>query len=322
MLLLFLLISAMPLVRHPLWEHFVSDLTAIKYLGLGCLACALAHCLLTRRTPALAGSVQALAMAALCLWAIMSGVFWGAPIAWAQSPALSYASFLMLLVIALGLLDSWKRLGHVLWAMIAAVAIASLYVVREWQEFHLMYAHFRPGWVTGDPNYFTVSALVGLPLALVFCGRSQSWWKRMVARGSALLTLAAVALAASRGGLLGLGAMGAWIAWQKRRLGVFLLLGALVTPPLLLWPRSPLNRLMHPSVSDIKSSNTRLALWQAGMAMVEAHPLRGIGLGQFKSEVEEYAVGHQDLDHIAHNSYLALASELGLPALAAYLLIL
>ncbi|MGH9477021.1 MAG: O-antigen ligase family protein, partial [Terriglobales bacterium] len=322
MLLLFLLISAMPLVRHPLWEHFMSDLTAIKYLGLGCLACALFHCLWQRKLPALTASPQAVGMVALCSWAVITGFVWGAPIAWQQSPALSYLSFLLLLVVVLGLVDTWPRLQQVLWATIAAVAIASLYVVREWQEYHLIYAHFRPGWVTGDPNYFTASALVGLPLALVFCGRGRPLWQRGLALGCALLSLAAMGLAASRGGLLGLAAMGGWLAWRKRRLSIFVLLAALALPPLLLWSRSPLNRLMHPSASDIKSTDTRLALWQAGLHMIESHPLTGIGLGQFKAEVEDYAVGHKDLDHIAHNSYLALAAEMGLPALVAYLLIL
>ncbi|MGH9412167.1 MAG: O-antigen ligase family protein [Terriglobales bacterium] len=308
----------MPLVRDPLWEHFMSDLSSVKYLGLGCLLYAAAYCMLRRRLPALWGSLPAAAMTALCAWAAGSFLTLGAPIAWDKSPLFSYTCFLMLLVVTVSVVDNWRRFEHVLWAMVVSVSIASLYIVREWQEYHNIYAQFRPGWVTGDPNYFTASALIGLPLALAFCGRGWALWKRLFAGGCALLTLAAAGLAASRGGLLGLLAMTGWLAWKKRHLGVFVLLVSLAAPPLLLWSRSPLNRLMHPSASDIKSSNTRLALWQAGLNMIEQHPLRGIGLGEFKAEVERYAAGHDDLDHIAHNTYLALAAEMGLPALMLY----
>jgi len=322
MLLFYLLISAMPLTRDPLWEHFVSDLTAIKFLGLGCLAYAFWHCMVARRAPALGRAPEARMMLALCAWAALSWLTLGAPIAWEQSPLLSYLSFFLLLLITLCVVDSWPRLEQVLWAAVAAVAVASLYILREWQEYHNVYANFRPGWVTGDPNYFTASALIGLPLALAFCSARLAWWKRLAAAGCVLLTLLAIALAASRGGMLGLGAMSLVFAWRKRCLALLLLACLAAVPPLLLWRSSPLNRLLHPSVSDTESSDSRLALWHAGLAMIAVHPLTGIGLGEFKPEVERYAAQHQDLDHIAHNSYLELAAEMGLPALAAFLLIL
>lgn len=322
MVLFYLLISAMPLLRDPLWEHFLSDLTAIKYLGLACLLYAAWYCLVRRRAPQLWTSAPALAMTGLCVWAAGSWFALGAPIAWDKSPLLSYTSFLLLLIVTVSVVDDWRRFEHVLWAIVLSVSIASLYIVREWQEYHAVYAQFRPGWITGDPNYFTASALVGLPLALAFCSRSLPAWKRLCAAGCTLLTLVATAFAASRGGMIGLLAMAAWYAWKKKHLGVFVLLLVLAAPPLLLWSRSPLNRLIDPSASDVKSSDTRLALWQAGLNMITQHPLHGIGLGEFKVEVEQYAAGHKDLDHIAHNTYLALAAEMGLPALLLYLTML
>lgn len=322
MVLFYLLISAMPLVRDPLWEHFMSDLTAIKYLGLACLLYAAWYCLLRRRLPQLWSSVPALAMVGLCVWAAGSWFTLGAPVPWDQSELLSYTCFLMLLVVTLSVVDNWKRFEYVLWAMVLSVSIASLYIVREWQEYHNVYAQFRPGWVTGDPNYFTASALIGVPLALAFCGKALPAWKRLLAAGCALLTLIAMGLAASRGGMIGLVIMAGWFAWKKKRLGVFVLLAVLAAPPLLLWSRSPLNRLVDPNSGDVKSSDTRLALWQAGLNMVEQHPLHGVGLGEFKAEVQRYAAGHKDLDHIAHNTYLALAAEMGLPALLLYLAML
>lgn len=322
MLLFYLLISGMPLVRDPLFERFMSDLTAIKYLGVLCLAYAAWHCALARRGPGLWQAPQARWFELLCLWAAASWLLMGVPLAWDQSPLLSYVSFALLLIITLCVVDTWPRMEHVLWAVIFAVALASLYILREWQEYHAVYADFRPGFVTGDPNYFTASALVGLPLALLFGGRAMAWWKRLVARGCALLTVLAIGLAASRGGLLGLGALLAFLCWRKRRWGTLALALCLAIPPLALWSNSPLNRLLHPTISDQKSSNTRLALWQAGLHMVTDHPLTGIGLGNFKVEVQAYAAGHKALDHIAHNTYLELAAEMGVPALLAYILVL
>ena len=320
--LLYLLISAMPLTRDPLWEHFVSDLTAIKFLGLGCLAYAFWHCMVARRGPGLLRAPEARWMQALCAWAAISWLTLGAPIAWEQSPLLSYCSFFLLLVITLCVVDTWQRLEQVLWAAVAAVGIAGLYILREWQEYHNVYAHFRPGWITGDPNYFTASALIGLPVALAFSCAPIEWWKRAVAAGCMLVTLVAVGLAASRGGLLGLGAMALVFAWRKHCLAILLLACMAALPPLILWQNSPLNRLLHPTISDTQSSDSRLALWQAGVDMIAAHPVAGIGLGEFKPEVEEYAAQHKDLDHIAHNTYLELAAEMGVPALCGFLLIL
>jgi len=320
MLLLYLLVSAMPLTRDPLWERFLSDLTAIKYLGLACLVAAFAHCALVRRAPALWHSAQSQCMQWFCLWAAVSWLCWGAPIAWDQSPLLSYLSFLALLVIVFGLVDTWPRFEHTLWAMVVAVAVASLYILREWQKYHNVYADFRPGWVTGDPNYFTASALIGLPLALMFSGCPGAWWKRAAARVCALITLLAIGLAASRGGMLGLATLLVYLAWRKRHLRWLALAVVLALPPLLLWSHSPLNRLLHPTASDNKSTDTRLALWQAGLRMVATHPLTGIGLGNFKPEVEVYAADHANLDHIAHNAYLEIAAEMGLPALAVFAL--
>ncbi len=322
MLFFYFLISAMPLLRDPLWEHFMSDLTAVKYLGSACLAYALWHLAITHRWPAFMSTPQARWFLFLVLWAAGSYLIYGPHLPWDQSPILSYISFLLLFIITLSIVDNWRRLEHVLWAIIGADALASLYILREWQKYHAVFVDFRPGWVTGDPNYFTASALIGLPLALVFCGAFATRWKRLLAGGAGILMLVAIALAASRGGMLGLGAAVVFLAWRRRRLRLLIALSLLTLPILIVWPNSPLNRLLHPTFSDRQSTDMRLALWQAGMRMIAEHPVTGIGLGNFKFEVQQYAAGHKNLDHIAHNAYMEIAAEMGLPALAAYLLLL
>ena len=58
---------------------------------------------------------------------------------------------------------------------------------------------------------------------------------------------------------------------------------------------------------------------------MEAHPLFGIGLDQFKSVEFYYNPVLNDLEpqpHIAHNTYIQLGAEGGIPTLALYLAIL
>lgn len=322
MILFYLLISAMPLVRHPLWEKFVSDFTVIKYLGSGCLLYALAHGLVARERIPLGESPQVRWTALLVGWAVISFVTQGPPLGWQLSPLMSYFSFFLLIFITMKIVDTPKRLFYVLWAFIASLALASLYVIREWQKYHAVYANFRPGWVTGDPNYYTASVLLGIPLALVLSRELESRLQRTALLGATFIVLAGMALAASRGGLLGLIAGIAFLARRRRRLFRWALIGGILLAPAMFWRTSPLERLLHPTASDQKAANSRLKLWQAGLQMVRDHPLAGIGLGNFKFKVQKYAAHNANLDHIAHNAYLEIAAEMGLPALLLYLLIL
>ena len=66
----------------------------------------------------------------------------------------------------------------------------------------------------------------------------------------------------------------------------------------------------------------RMAHWQAAVEMFVAHPLLGVGIGNYAAVYPGYALPHWDdpLGH-AHNYYLNVAAEAGLIGLAAYLLL-
>ena len=55
--------------------------------------------------------------------------------------------------------------------------------------------------------------------------------------------------------------------------------------------------------------------------MIRSHPLTGIGLGQFKPQISKYT-DDPKLNKLAHNTYLEIASELGLICFALYLWLL
>ena len=56
--------------------------------------------------------------------------------------------------------------------------------------------------------------------------------------------------------------------------------------------------------------------------MIQAHPWAGVGIGNFKPMMLQYREKGSTVDTIAHNTYLEIAAELGLPGLAVYLAVL
>ena len=70
--------------------------------------------------------------------------------------------------------DSLQRLRWVILMAIGSVAYASLHLIREWQKYGGMAAGYRPGWVVGDPNYYSISALLCIPMrrAIIAAGNT------------------------------------------------------------------------------------------------------------------------------------------------------
>lgn len=323
MIFFYVLISVMPLTQHPLWSRFVGELTVIKYLGGVCLLYAILYWGIRRTRPPFFHTTQARAFVLLVLLASASFFSADVVVAWELSPLMSYVSFLLLFFLTIVLIDTLQRLRWTLLVAMGSVAFGSLYVLREWQKYHAVYKDFRPGWVVGDPNYFTVSALLCLPLAFYWVVGRRPRWERFFCLGCLIVTLVAVILAASRGGLLGLVAAFMFISWRHpKRVRVLTLAGVILLPLLLVAPASPVARLLHPTYSDEESAEARKAIWKAGLRMVREHPLTGVGLGNFKPTVEQYAKAGGTPKKIAHNAYLEIAAEMGLPSLLVFLVVL
>ncbi len=203
----------------------------------------------------------------------------------------------------------------------------------------------------GQPNPFGGFMGLALPLALLGAfSQAQILWRGW--RASARLNRQAVFLLAAFGlatvllgaALLASWSRGAWlgsavamlvmlIALPRRLLaglglafGLAALLAALWLAGLL--PNSIVNRLTTAAYVrgvEINPVNyaviERLAHWQAAIAMAQAEPFFGVGLGSYEVVYADYrlinwgeALGH------AHNYYLNLLAETGIFGLAAYLL--
>lgn len=322
MILYCFLIFTLPLMNQRQLALRLGGLTLEKWLGLLCFAYALLCAARRGLRPGLWRSGQARAFLGFYCVAAVSFALLGRPAP--DSMMLVYSSQLLFLATTLILVDSLAALRWALLAAISSLALGSLYLIRDWWTGSALWGlSYRPGFVVGDANYFTAGAVLLLPLAFLFFADSGSRWERAYCSGVVVLTLLAIMLGASRGGFLGLVVAFVLMCWSSRHrwrnlacaTAVLVLLSAAV-------PRTPLERFVHPSGGDQESSQDRLALWQAGLAMFTAHPWSGVGLGNFKQALADYAPPGTDLNFIAHNTYIEMAAEMGWPGLVAFLLIL
>lgn len=68
------------------------------------------------------------------------------------------------------------------------------------------------------------------------------------------------------------------------------------------------------------SAKNRVEVWKGGLMMVQDHPFFGVGYGLFQHMITYYWSGGRPID--AHNTYLIIAAEMGIPALLVFLLII
>lgn len=322
MLLVLLLIGILPLKQHPLWTGSGGMFSGIKVVGAACAVYAVVHCSRRGHWPNYLGTWQARWFLLFALLTFSSYLRTG--LVFSSMYMLGLTSLLLLYFVLVSVIDSPKRLRWAVLAAVASLGWASLYVLREWQQNHGWATQYRGAWVVGDENHFAVSAICAIPLAWGMVQQEKIRWKGWLAKACLLLTLTATLLAASRGGLLGLLAALLFVAARskqgKRNLVVLLLLIGAFN---ILYPRSPLRRLLDPNLSDTGSENAHRASWQAGLNMVREHPLAGVGVGAFKSQMGRYAPDWwTGSNFMAHNAYISVAAELGIPGLLLFLSIL
>lgn len=323
MIFYYLLIWILPRVNDPLWSHRIGPLTGFECLGILSLTYAGFHLTISRTRHLFFLTWQARTLIVLYSVALVSALIKGRGISLSNSALIVYTSATFLFFITLALVDSLARLKWTMFVMVGSYAFTSLYLIREWRVGRHIWANFRPGWIAGDANYFSAAAMCSILLSFYLMQARRPQWERLYYFGCLFITLIAFTLAASRGGFFGLAASSLFVIWHsRRRIRNFAILSAFLLPMLFLLPQSPIHRLLHPEIGAKQSERYHLEAWTAGFQMIKSHPITGIGLGNFKSEMPAYNLPGNTYDSIAHNMFIEIAAELGLPALVLFLAII
>jgi O-antigen ligase len=323
MIFLYILVFEMPFYRHPILDAGSGLFTLVKAVGALGLAAALVY-VLARGIPDYLETRQAKLFMAMVGMAILSFLRNGRPPNLeVGSPILIYISMVVFFVIIVSMVDTADKIRRSLLVANVSIACASFYILREFQLYHNLYALFRPaGTIVGDSNYFSMAGMLALPIGYFYFTAEKRPFYRWSTLVCVVITSIAIAVSGSRGGLLALVAFVCFVVYRSRhRARNFFILVLILLPPMLLVPRNPIIRMMHPDYADRAAAHVRIETWRAGLGMWRDYPILGIGLGEFKPHIAAYA-GDPKLSKLAHNTYLEILSELGIVCLLLYLWLL
>jgi len=163
------------------------------------------------------------------------------------------------------MVGSLKRLRWAVLVALASVTWGSLYVIRQWQQYHNLYAGFRTfGGLAGDPNYYAVTIVLWVPLISFWLISERPRWEKWFCLGCLAVISVGFIFAASRGGLIGLTVALLFLVFKTRnRLRNLALVGLLMLPsssP----PDSPVSIVCSTPARATRSPlNIGFELWQS-----------------------------------------------------------
>ncbi|MBN1587676.1 MAG: O-antigen ligase family protein [Candidatus Omnitrophica bacterium] len=140
----------------------------------------------------------------------------------------------------------------------------------------------------------------------------------------------------SRGAYLAFACGGMALTWFRSKIIfgilIFYIVAAMSNPVLLpsgiryrmdqTWQNKQSTSYVDQSQADLEASaDTRLKIWRGAFLMIQDYPLTGVGYGLFDDYIPQYAPDLRGAID-AHNQYLLIAGEMGIPALLIFLWIL
>ncbi len=168
----------------------------------------------------------------------------------------------------------------------------------------------------GDPNDLAMMLAMALAFALVQVAAARGSLRKILSIAASILILGAISMTQSRGGLLAVAAVFLVIGWRQipSRTAMICLC---VLGVLGMFAMMDIGSRVSGGRGEEgfgESAEIRLELWKIALRQVMLHPIFGIGPMTFHTIAGEFT-GHAIT---VHNSWMQIAVEAGLPALASF----
>lgn len=182
---------------------------------------------------------------------------------------------------------------------------------------------------TIHPNVLAGNLALILPIALAYglfhWGKLQPWERLLVSLASVLM-LVVIVITQSRGAWMATAAVFVFLPVLRWRRGwIFLLLAIIASAALVIYIGLPRSLEVAMSGATATGLSGRLEIWSRAIYMIQDFPFTGIGMGSFLQVIDNLyplLLGSPGSVFHAHNLFLQIAVDLGLPALVAWLSIL
>ncbi|WP_018703387.1 MULTISPECIES: O-antigen ligase family protein [Sporomusaceae] len=232
-------------------------------------------------------------------------------------------------------LQSAEQLRKLIWVVLCSAFLVAVYGL---YQYVVGFDISATQWVDGEqfpelktrvfstlenPNLLAGYLVMMMALASGMAFAARSWKEKGLLLGLTALFGLCLVYTYSRGAWLSVAAVVAIYGWlhNRRIFWIFCLLplGLLVAQDSIL---ARLTSILNPTDT---SSTLRIALWESTIAMIMDNPFSGIGWGAYWMVYPEYDFfindGHTKIFH-AHNMYLNIAAEIGLPGFVAFLTVM
>jgi O-antigen ligase len=266
-------------------------------------------------------------------WSALS-LLWATSVGTGVTSLSRYAPNILLLPIAYTAIRNRRDLMLVVGAIVFGAIVAAMFGILSPPPPDVIEESSRATGTVGDPNELAAFLLVGLALAAgVGRGQGRSPLVKIVATVTVPLCAAGIFLSLSRGGLVAFGVMlivGTFFAGRWRLVLAVMLVVIVASGVLYFTELASLPAREH--VTQAGGGTGRSDIWKLGLRMVHAHPITGVGVGNFPVVSPNYALQpgallRADLifssaPKITHNTYLEVASETGIPGFLLFMAIL
>lgn len=328
------------IVLAPILGGKLSTLTnGLLYLiTLGGVCCRL---LLTRDKSATWPRVPGLWFAAAFLIAYVISACFSRAIYFSLSQMVFFTACLGVFLLASSVSEDRKMAAATVWVLLFSALIISALGVRDyaldtgggihfWRSLLTNGEHGRLFGPFLNPSFFAGYLVITLPVTLgIFLVTRRSLFVVLSGFAFVVQTMALMLTGAKFGIIAAVLSLGLFFllaivtrALRRSRFLRLLALCAILTPLLVLFSAPVKSRIQaaESGGTQVHSTVFRAFTWQATLKMVMAQPWLGAGPGTYPVTYQQYTIAGPT--RMAHNSYLQLAAECGIPAAAAFLLLL
>ena len=228
----------------------------------------------------------------------------------------TFFKIVLIFVLIINLVTSHKRLHSMLNLMLICASGLAVGAIRDF-----LAGRYTKGRIYGavggmfdNPNDFAAALALLVPLAVVLA-LSNKGLARLAYLGCALLLSFTILITFSRGGFLGLMALGGVLLWRLRPRFVLAWIAAgllmVVAVSMMIGLGNRLWTIVDPATDETGSAQERKVVLRRAALVAVRHSVIGIGMGNFHH--------YSSRELVAHNAYLEVWAELGMAGLIAYM---